>query len=289
MSYSVDPLWLIQSTGIISSAPHSNVEYLNKLELEFKDFGLLPFTNEITNLENILQDPTQQYIIRGGTKLLTILDKVKSISELSPHLSQDQIHLGDIYMNNLRKGLFYDVNKFDQLYYKDLDLPLLNRKAWYLPVMSNLDTKFDRDMFIKPSRDLKAFNGGIIEAGTSIEEYIKGQQYQAHYVDEVCIVSELVNIYAEYRFFIVNKKVSAYSQYRRGGQMNVTGHVDQSIIDVAKEYALYYQPHDIFVMDLCETPHGVKIVEYNCWNASGLYHCDGVKMFNDVNEYVKSI
>ncbi len=42
----------------------------------------------------------------------------------------------------------------------------------------------------------------------------------------------------------------------------------------AIEYSKLYQPLDLFVMDLAETDSGIKIVEYNCWNASGVYKCN---------------
>lgn len=59
-------------------------------------------------------------------------------------------------------------------------------------------------------------------------------------------------------------------------------------MDIAKSYAQLYQPHDIFTMDLAETPEGVKIVEYNCWNGSGLYHCDKVLLFSCVQDFIKN-
>lgn len=60
------------------------------------------------------------------------------------------------------------------------------------------------------------------------------------------------------------------------------------MVDIAKEYAKLYQPHEIFTMDLVETDNGVKIVEYNCWNGSGLYHCDKIKLFKEVNDFIKN-
>jgi hypothetical protein len=41
-------------------------------------------------------------------------------------------------------------------------------------------------------------------------------------------------------------------------------------------------------MDIALTPDGYKIIEYNCWNASGLYHCNGQKVFFAVNEFIKN-
>jgi hypothetical protein len=278
-------MWLIQSSGLSSYHPHLNLEILKKLKLSFKDFGLISNTTEITNIENILEENTK-YILRGGTKLLTILNNVNNISELCPHLSEEQIKLSEIYLNALKSSIFYDIEKFDQNNYKNLELPLLNNSAQYLQVKEILDKSFDKNMFIKPSRDLKAFNGGIIEKGLTVKEFIENSYHQNFYKDEIVILSDLKTIYSEYRFFIVNKEVITGSQYKLGDKFHLTNYIDNSIYKVAKEYALLYQPDDIFTMDICETSEGYKIVEYNCFNASGLYHSDGVKLFHIINEYI---
>ena len=38
-------------------------------------------------------------------------------------------------------------------------------------------------------------------------------------------------------------------------------------------------------MDLADTPEGIKIIEYNCWNASGLYKTNIPKIFNTVQDF----
>lgn len=57
---------------------------------------------------------------------------------------------------------------------------------------------------------------------------------------------------------------------------------------VAKAYAKLYQLHEIFTLDIADTPEGYKIVEYNCWACSGLYASDKNKLFLTVNDYVKN-
>ena len=41
-------------------------------------------------------------------------------------------------------------------------------------------------------------------------------------------------------------------------------------------------------MDLADTKNGTKIVEYNCWNGSGLYYADKKLLFKSVEEFVKN-
>lgn len=279
--------WLIQSSGFTSSNIVQQYELLQKLKYDVKDFGVIPFTSTITNLENILQLNTN-YIVRGGTKLLTILNNITDISEMSNMLSKEQIEHSEHYLSKLKQGIDYDVNKFDQQYYKQFNLPLLNEGADYIPFSEAKNVKYTKPMFIKPSRDLKAFDGGIIEAGTTIEEFITNGYFQSYYTDEVVVINDIQTIYVEYRFFIIDGIVITGSIYKRGNIVAGDPNIPNYIVQAASEYALLYKPADIFVMDLAETDSGIKIIEYNCWNASGLYSCDVKKLFHEVNEY-KSI
>lgn len=280
----MDIVWLLQSSNILTSKVQEQLNALQELGFKFKDYGFIPFTDEITNLENIIQ-PNTKHIFLGSTKLLTSVLPCNSIYELSPNL----YNLGSesqYYLNTLKNGIFYDVNKFDQLYYKDLDLPLLNSDAMYLPVKHNLNVSFSEPKFIKPSRDLKAFNGGILEAGVTIQGYIMNQNHQSFYIDELVVISELVNVGAEYRFFVVNQEVITGSYYRKNGQMFVNNNIPSEVYSVASDYAKLYQPHDVFTLDIAETSEGYKIIEYNCWNSSGSYACDLKKIYTAVHDYV---
>ncbi len=110
--------------------------------------------------------------------------------------------------------------------------------------------------------------------------------YQLGYENETCVLSfDIANIKRECRFFVVNEVVTG-SHYRIN---NVTIckviSPDDVIWSIANEYAKLYQPHDVFVMDIAETDDGFKIVEYNCLNASGLYHSDVKKLFTALQDY----
>jgi hypothetical protein len=154
-------------------------------------------------------------------------------------------------------------------------------------VKNNLGLSFSKDMFIKPSRDQKAFNPGILEAGTTVESFIKSQHYEEFFLDEVLIVAPVKEIYSEYRFFVVDGSVITGSMYKMNGKLLIKEDVPPLILDCAKEYAKLYHPDKVFTMDLADTPEGIKIVEYNCWNASGLYATDSQKIFFAVHDFIE--
>lgn len=278
--------WLIQDVGISFTQLNDKYAALDELGFSFDTFGVIPLTNTLTGLENVLEKDTY-YVSLSGTKVLSVLNEVKDIREINENLSDEQMDPENEQLARLKESIFYDVDKFDQHKYSQLDLPLLNEGSDYYPIKDNMNLTFDEAKFIKPSRDLKAFNGGILEAGISISDFILNQQYQEFYIDEIAVIAPLKKIYAEYRFFIVDKKVVTGSMYKNRGHVKASSFIPDHIQKAAEEYCLLYQPHAVFTLDIADTPDGCKIVEYNCWNCSGAYHCDLIKIYKAIADYIK--
>lgn len=279
--------WLVQDVGTTSMLT-DNFSTIQSIGSNYVGFGLIKDTSFITNLENICTDLNEKYIIRGGTKMVYLLENNTCIENLCPDLNEFQIKNKELFFQKLKEGIFYDSQAFDQAYYSSLNLPLVNKNAFFIPVKENKLTTFEKPYFIKPSKDLKAFLGGILQPGQTIENYIENTQHIKYYEEEFVLLSEIKEIYKEYRFFIVDKKVITGSQYKNGDKVEYNSFIPEKILSIAKEYAQLYQPHCIFTMDLAETLNGVEIVEYNCWNGSGLYHCDKELLFKTVQNFIEN-
>lgn len=277
--------WLVQNVGFSTTNLDLTEDTLKRMNLPYELFGISRLINYVINLENILTDPNEHFIIRGGTSLLSLLNKIDNLQEVNPHLSEEQLQKSHQYITNLKHGVFYNEQGFDQNYYGKLNLPLLNAVSQNLAIKDHLNTSFNEPVFIKPSRDQKAFNAGILEPGYSIKDFIFSQLHENFYLEEIAIIAPLKSIYAEYRFFVVDQEVITGSQYRNSHSLFVSDIIPENVQAAAKEYAKLYQPHDIFTMDLADTPEGIKIIEYNCWNASGLYKTNIPKIFNAVQEF----
>lgn len=277
--------WLVQDIGKTVML-QDNFGTLQKIGSNHQGFGLIEGTSFIINLENILTDLEEHYIIRGGTKILHLLENYSNLQEFCPSLNDFQLEHQQIFLDKLKSAIFYDSISFDQAYYSQLDLPLLNKNAFFLPIKENKQTSFNVPYFLKPSKDLKTFIPGILSPGQTIQDFIENSQHLKNYDHELALLSVVQTIYKEYRFFVVNKEVITGSQYKNGDRVEYQSYIPDKIMEIAKNYAQLYQPHDIFTMDLAETPEGVKIVEYNCWNGSGLYHCDKVSLFKTVENFV---
>lgn len=281
--------WILQSNGFKSSYLFEMVDTLKRFDIDFKDFGV--FNNGISNLSEILDCDVNEtnFITRGGTNFLSILEKLKlknrDLSYLDNKLPKEIVNNSILYIDKLIKSVDYNVQKFDQKNYSKLDLPLLNSNAKYFDYSKIKNYEFSKETFIKPSRDLKSFNGGVIYAGETIKNYIARTGHSMPSIkDETIVVSDIKEIQEEYRFFIHKDKILAASRYMLNSEVNPSNIVPEFLTDCAKDYAKLYNPADIFVMDLAVTNEGIKIVEYNCWNASGFYHCNIRDLIFQINE-----
>lgn len=273
--------WLIQTSGFKTNIIEAIIENLQKLNIEYNDFGLINGCTTITNLENILE-PDYNYVTRGGIKFLKLITDTTDLHILNEHLSEEQYN--PLYLTKLMKSIDYDINKFDQLNYSKLNLPLLNNNAMYVPY-NNIKTQvFNKDMFMKPSKDLKSFNGGIIPADETLLNYVYRTGFMKEIEDEIVVVADVQKIYYEYRFFMYQDYILGSSRYMMNGTVSPDTYVPHYIMDAAKEYSKLYNPMELYVMDLAETDRGIKIVEYNCWNASGFYHSNIRDIIFQVNE-----
>src|SRR5690349_15928072 len=116
-------------------------------------YGLIPFSNEITDAERF--DDYDVVVPHGTVKLIKLWQ-----NGLMPRSTK----------------IFYHEPSFDQFNYSRL-LPtylLLNGEAIYTTLGRIKDSvlNYRKPMFIKPTRDLKAFAGVIIEGGQTPGEEI---------------------------------------------------------------------------------------------------------------------
>lgn len=280
--------WLIQDVGMKVSQLHRKFDALEYLGEDLGCIGVIPDHPYITNLENVIEEDLEtKYVLLSGVKVLNLLKKANHISEVVEYPTDFQRKHSREILDALIEGVFYDYEKFDQAYYAELDLPLLNSDAEYIPVELNLNTTFSEDKFVKPSRDLKAFDAGILSAGQTVKQYIESKPRQRFYLEEKLVVSSVKEIVDEYRFFVVNKEVVGGSAYRENGVVGVNAFLSETIWNYADKYALLYQPADIFTMDLVKLKNSdIRIVEYNCFNCSGVYLCDMINTFRKIKEHI---
>lgn len=144
--------------------------------------------------------------------------------------------------------------------------------------------------FARPVEDTKAFTGRpfTVEEFSEFKRKILSKElaYQTLHPDTEIMISPLVNIYSETRFFVVDKKIVAHSFYKRGGQPFFSDNIEPFIKDYAIQMLERWQPSGVFVIDIADTEYGLKIVELNGFNSAGIYESNPYKIIDSVENFV---
>lgn len=280
--------WFIQSTSLRLTGPTTDsgnrlLKGLCEADVHFTDFGVIPFTTEITNWDSMPVYPA--VFPYASTKIL------KMLTEEDHPL--DKVFVGcppdraKALWSSMQRGVFYDKVAFDMEAYmgplKDIMLNGYGGAYRIVRLDHVLHHKFAGDTFVKPTRDLKLFAGTVIPSGTSLDEHLKTTT-----CDEEAIASNLdasiflspafvpTAILEEYRIFIVEGKAVTGSLYKRKGRVEYSSKVPPGVLNAAEEYASIYSPARAFTIDLAAVDYSshYKVVEFNSINCSGLYHSD---------------
>lgn len=129
----------------------------------------------------------------------------------------------------------------------------------------------NEEMFVRPLFDTKSFNGGIYNKTTLV-------------TDVDCLVAPIQHIQKEFRFFVLDGKIIGKSQYKMAGNLFPSSIVDEDAILFAQKMIQKFK-YPGYVIDIATTDGQCKIVELNCFNASGFYEIDLWKFIDSVTNY----
>lgn len=165
---------------------------------------------------------------------------------------------------------------------------LLNCDAVVAPVyLLNNVHQYD-NVFIRPIHDSKAIAGTVMSAN-EFEDWkrsvsqIEQEEFQPLHKNTVMLLSPIKQIYNECRVFVVDGVVVTASMYKQGDRVIANSNVDQRFIDFAQQMVDGWQPAIAFVIDIADTPEGLKIIEINNINSAGFYEADVFKIIDAIN------
>ena len=149
------------------------------------------------------------------------------------------------------------------------------------------DEKWDY-FFARPTKDTKVFSGQLFtrEAWDKYVNNCKENDTVKCITDETRIViSGIKKINQEIRCWIVGNKVVTISQYKVGHRVTAKNlDNDLEAIEFAQKMVDKYRPAQAFVLDICRTPEGFKVIEVNCINCAGFYAMDCNKLLTALEE-----
>jgi hypothetical protein len=173
--------------------------------------------------------------------------------------------------------------------------PFVREAAWQPHLLNGPDALFltlrevperlpddDADWFLRPVDDSKAEPGRVRSAAEirrlagrvlalDPEEIPAGSLRP----ETELMLTPPVRILAEWRLWAVRGRVVAWSLYKEGSRVTYRPEIDpdalafgQRMVDLSPDYALAY------VLDICRTGEGLRLLETNCINAAGFYAAD---------------
>jgi hypothetical protein len=137
-------------------------------------------------------------------------------------------------------------------------------------------------IFVRPDSPLKPFSGRVLRRDQiSLAALDHGFYYDDP--DIQVVVAPVQRIKAEWRFVIVETRVVTGSGYIADGRLATLDRADQQIWRFASETAEQLPPPEtVYVMDICESEFGLRLLELNPFSGADLYACDG-------NEIIRKI
>lgn len=173
--------------------------------------------------------------------------------------------------------------------------PFVHEKPWHPYLLNGADALFltlrdipggllkdDRLWFMRPVDDSKEEPGKVRHAS---EIVALATRVLALDEDEIpsgslrhnteLMLTEPVRILKEWRIWIVKDVIRTFSLYKEGSRVVYRPEIDQDAADFAEEMVRLNPGYArAYVMDICRTETGLKMLETNCINAAGFYAAD---------------
>jgi hypothetical protein len=269
--------YIIQENIFKESHYNLLIETMEKLKLPYQVVRVFPFVEKVVDLKDIPENNDFN------------LDE---LLEIEPNTSEKIFTFGGVKMarlcaeKNWQPGSLLNTNHDFEVYSKYYKENLLNYDSEITTAGSNFDWNTTHK-FIRPTKDTKSFTGRVFKQEDwkqALDENFKNR-YSLLKETTTIQVSSVKTIYQEIRFWVIGGKVITGSRYKLGDRIEYSEHSDPEALEYAQKMVDIYQLADAFVIDICLTDDGWKIVECNCINCSGFYLCNIQKMIMELEYY----
>lgn len=255
--------WVIQRNLTNTDDLKTLVQGCEKIGVPFIEFDIIPFTDQLPEF-----DKSRQSIFYGSTTMGQLVYKD----------------------NSLNKGFFFNHQTFSiENYFAKWGSHMLNHGALVTSFRELTSKPYEADklLFIRPDDDSKSFSGEVKKFSEIVSWYARLTMFDntSLSLDSKIVVSEPYHLRYEWRLWIVNNHVVTASKYREDFKLKKERGCPQEVIQFAEQRCLEYTPHDVFVMDICQTGDTYYIVECGCLNSAGFYHADIGAIVSSVTEY----
>ncbi|WP_262151510.1 ATP-grasp domain-containing protein [Chryseobacterium foetidum] len=174
---------------------------------------------------------------------------------------------------------FYGGNHLYEVYSQYYGENLLNYKVSVHKISEALIWGKGEIKFIKPYNEAKIFTGRVFNETEWKDFVFESLENQSNRITEDCLVqiSEAKQTIKEVRLWIVGGQIIDAGYYKFNDNAPFEENVSPEGLCFANEMIQIFNLEKAFVMDICLTVEGWKIVEMNCINSSGFYPNTNVK------------
>jgi len=165
-------------------------------------------------------------------------------------------------------------------YYAHWGQHVLNRDYFLMP-LADFNRKYiyetrnsGRNLFIRPNGGDKPFTGQVwtLQDLNSRLWEISTDEMKP---DDLLLIAAKQNIGREWRVVCSEGSVITGSRYKTHGMVDYRRELPDEVRDFAEMVIqTKWKPDPIYMMDICEGPNGLALLEIGPFNTSGLYHCD---------------
>jgi len=177
--------------------------------------------------------------------------------------------------------------------------PFLHQEAWHPYLLNGPDALLvtlrdiperlageTRDWFLRPVDDAKQEPGNVKSSAEirnlanrvlALDEHEIPNGSLRHNTE--LMLTRPVRILKEWRLWVVKDEIITYSLYKEGGRVIYRSEIDADALAFARVMVAAnpdYAP--AYVIDICRTEEGLKLLETNCLNAAGFYAADLMKL-----------
>jgi hypothetical protein len=264
--------WILQNNIYEEEGFASLLDSLKKMDCDVVHVKVVPFVGELEAIEGELPPPGADAIVLGTYTLSRVAKRM-----------------------NWRPGSFLENLDYREQYCHWRD-KMLNADAKVCP-FEHVPFQ-ERPFFLRPVHDTKAFTGLVLDWG-QYTEWLEGIRRCPELADPVydplgvnlltlstpVMVCSKKEIYSETRCWVVEGRVRTSSQYKIG---TIKRHqspemTDPGVIEFVE--SLDWYPNECHVMDIADTPDGLKIIEVNNFNSAGFYKGDMQKVIGAIQEW----
>jgi len=184
--------------------------------------------------------------------------------------------------------------------------PFVYEEAWHPFLLNGVDALFitlrdvpgtlpddGRDWFLRPVDDSKEEPGSVKSSSEIIElanrvlaleetEIPRGSLRH----DTQLMFTEPVRIQKEWRLWVVRGEIVTHSLYKEGARVVYRHEIDDDALEFANGLVRAnpgYSP--AYVIDICRTDDGLKMLETNCINAAGFYEADLLRLASEIDKF----